>query len=393
MRLLKRFKWFFVLLIFTLPSYGQDNTKSVKDIVDQLTPLAKNPDQLKEMFYESLKNALNDPSTLNFVLKEILGKGSAAGLLKDLNMKFKTFKFDDTSAIGLTYDFNKVIKENTISGNSIDKTGLALDLSSSGNIVLTNDPNPFNYLKSSLAFHFYKSIGGAVEVTDAVSRELTNMQLALARINDIDSLKSSKLWKDYLNVISQNLTNQFYFDFSLDAAIESNQDFTLKNYTYGAKLGIDIKAWNSNSTLANLNVFDWPFAITRWFTGTENNIYPRGSTIPTLLAKVDLVDPQKDPARKGAGKLEMYPRLGFEAAFKTLVAEANGEQIYFTADLRYFKELDASDAVKKMNIDEQFYFTMSLTQKQGLYVRYTTGKLPLDQRNNDAYAIGWKVDF
>ena len=313
--------------------------------------------------------------------------------MKDLNLKFNTFKYSDTSSIGLSYDFNKVIKENTLAADVNDKTGIAFNFNSSGNIVLTNDPNPFDYTQSNLSFHFYKSIGGAVPITDELVMKKNELEAELVEFTDINELNSSKAWKDYLEIVTQNLTDQFYFDFALDAAIESNQKFTLKNYTYGAKLGIDIKAWNQESTLASLNIFDWPFAVTRWLAGTEDNISPRGSTIPTLLVKLDYVDPQKDPLRESLNELKMFPRLGFEAAFKTLVAESGGEPIYFSADLRYFKELSAPASIKNLDMDEHFYFTFALTQQRGLYISYATGKLPLDQQNNDVYEIGWIWGF
>lgn len=340
----------FFILFSLLPSinYGQSVVRELTGIVDELAAFTSDPESLKKEFSETLKETLNDPETFNFVLKELTGSGSSASLLKDLNLKFNTFRYDDTSAIGFTYDYNKVIKENTLSSDVNDKTGIVFNLSSGGNIVLTNDPNPFDYMQSNLSFHFYKSIGGTVAITEELVIKKNELEAELVEFTDIDELNNSKVWKEYLKIVTSNLTDQFYFDFSLNAAIESNQDITLKNYTYGAKLGIDIKAWNSSSTLASLNIFDWPFAVTRWLTGTEDNIYPRGSTIPTLLVKLDYVDPQKDPLRENINELDMYPRLGFEAAFKTLVAETHGEPVYFSANLSYFKELNPSTLIKNV---------------------------------------------
>ncbi|MCF8241454.1 MAG: hypothetical protein K9J16_08695 [Melioribacteraceae bacterium] len=381
---------FSILILFSLRSiHGQGDFRPFAEIIDEISAVTSNPESFKKEIFENIKRTLNDPATLNFVLKEITGTGSSASILKDLNIKFNTFEYSDTSSIGLAYDFNKVIKENTLAADANDKTGIAFNLSSSGSIVLTKHPNPFDYTKSNLSFHFYKSIGGAVAITDEQVIKKNELEAELVEYTDIDELNKSKAWKEYLEIVTSNLTDQFYFDFSLNAAIESNQKFTLKNYAYGAKLGIDVKAWNQESTLANLNIFDWPFAVVRWLTGTEDNIYPRGSTIPTLLVKLDYVDPQKDPWRESMSGLKMYPRLGFEAAFKTLAAETGGEPVYFSANLRYFKELDSPAAIKHINMDEQFYFTFALTQQRGLYISYTTGKLPLDQQTNDVYEIGW----
>ena len=346
-------------------------------------------DELQNIF----KEVLNDPQTLNLVLKETFEKVKQNNFLKDLDIKFKTFQYDSASAIGLAYSYQKAIKTSYMDSSAASASGLNFSMHTNGNVVFVKRYNPNDFLKSGISISYFNSNGGAVEMTNELSDSKTKIEKKLSEINDIDSLNNSPLWKNYLKLVTQHLTTQIFFDFSLQANLESNQDFSMKNYAYGASLGVDIKAWNRNSTLAQLNILDWPFAITRWLTGTDDNIYPVGSSIPTFLFNISYVDPSSDPLRKSLNETKKYPRLGFEGAFKTLVSNSFGGSLFVSADLRYFKEFNASSVIKNLGLNDSFYFAVELKQENGLFVSYTTGSLPYDLRTDDVYAIGFNYGF
>lgn len=344
-------------------------------------------------FENIFRELFNSSETLNFVLEQTFDKAKDNNFLKDLNLKFKTFQYDTVSAIGLTYSFQKAIKTSYMNSSSASSSGLNFSLHTNGNIAFIKKNNPNDFLKSGISLSYFISNGGAAEITDALSDSLTQIEIKLSNYTNIDSLNNSPLWKNYLNLVYQYLSTQLFFDFSLQANLESNQDFTMKNYVYSANLGIDIKAWNRNSTLAQLNILDWPFAIARWLTGTDDNISPLGSSFPTLLFNISYVDPSSDPLRKSLNETKKYPRFGFEAAFKTLVSRTLGGELFASADLRYFKEFGASQVIGNFNLDNSFYFVIELRQEDGFFVSYTTGNLPYDLQTNDVYAIGFNYNF
>ena len=386
-----KFHFILLLIILSVNIYPQEKL-SLYDVAKRLGPFINDTsinDELKNIFNDNF----NNPQTLNLVLKNTFEKVKGNNFLKDLDMKFKTFQYDTVSAIGLEYSYQKVIKTNYMDSSASSSSGLNFSLSSNGNIVFIKKYNPNDLLKSGISIRYFNSHGGAVEITDALSDSLTIIERELSNYTNIDSLNNSPLWKNYLKLVSNYLETQVYFEFSLQASLESNQDFSIKNYVYGARLGIDVKAWNKNSTLAHLNVFDWPFAITRWLSGTEDNIYPRGSALPTLLFDFSYVDPSSDPLRKSLNETQKYPRLSIETSFKTLASNSLGSPIYFNADIRYYKSFNQNAAIKNLGLDESFYIVAALTQGNGLYISYSTGSLPYDLKRDDVYAIGFNYNF
>ena len=386
-------KVIFISLLTILSSdiYPQESL-SLSDIAKNISPDISDVSitgELQNIFNE----VLNDPETLNLVLKETFEKAKAGNFLKDLDLKFKTFQFDTVSAIGLSYSYQKDIKNNYLDSSAANASGISFSLHTEGNVAFIKKINPNDFLKSGVSISYFNSRGGAVEISDELSDSLTRIQKVLSTYENIDSLNNSSLWKNYLKLISQYLTTQIFFDFSLHANLESNQDFSMKNYVYGASLAVDIKGWNRNSTLAQLNILDWPFAITRWLTGTDDNIYPVGSSIPTFLFNISYVDPSSDPLRKSLNETKKYPRLGFEGAFKTLVSNSFGGGLFVSADLRYFKEFNASSVIKNLGLDDSFYFAVELRQENGLFLSYATGSLPYDLQTDDVYAIGFNYSF
>ncbi|HVO73566.1 MAG TPA: hypothetical protein VMT35_06060 [Ignavibacteriaceae bacterium] len=384
------FVFFFIIFLY-LNIYPQ-NTLSLSELAQNINPKIEDA-SIEAELNTIYREILNNPETLNLVLKESFEKLNANNFLKDLDIKFKTFQYDSISALGITYSYFKNIKSNYFTSSSANSSGINFSINTEGNIAFIRRDNPNDFLKSGLAVSYFNSSGGVIEFTDQLSDSLTAVQKLLSSYNNIDSLNESDIWKKYLAKVSANLTNQLYFNFSLNLNLESNQDFSIKNYVYGINVGFDVKAWNRNSALAQLNILDWPFAVTRWLTGTDNNISPLGSSLPTLLFNVSYIDPSADSLRRSLNELKKYSRLGFEAGFKTLFSRSLGAPLYVNADLRYYKEINASSLIKTLGLDESIYFIILLSQENGFFISYASGKLPQDIQNNNVYAVGFNYKF
>lgn len=372
--------------------YAQEENES-NPILDFLSGrLIVTEDSLKKAVSNLYLEFINDTETLNKVLDTYIIDDLDVSFLKDLNIRFKAFNVKEdsnVSALGLSYSYSRDIQKHLFNKKSASNTGISFAFSAAGNLAFDKNVNPYNFLDTKLSFHLFHSEGGAVEVSDEIAERLNNLELELVEIPDQDSLDNSPAWKEFLAIVSENLTTQYYVDFSLKAALESNQDFSRKQYVYGARLGFDLKAWNPSSTLANLNVFDWPFAVIRVLTGLDKNLSPRGSTIPAILLGLDQVVPSDGSIRTTIDNGSSFPRFRAEVSFKTPVSES----AFFVSTFRYYKEIDASSAIISADMDEFIFFSSALTLSNGFYVSYSTGRLPMDSKNEQVYALGFQYNF
>jgi hypothetical protein len=392
----KSFLMFCLFLLFSIvtvetSAQERQNTSEFIDFLSNLTGVPT--DSLNKEFSRLYSDILENTETINKVLDTYIVERSGISFLRDVNLKFKTFRTngqDNNAALGLSYSYSKDVKKDLYSQTSSSSSGLSFAVKADGNLSFDRQLNPEDFLDSRLSFHFFHSHGGVVNRADtSVANRLNDLEDELTMITDPDSLIMSPVWSEFMSTVSGHLTTQFYLDLSLRAGLESDQDFRQKQYVYGIHLGLDLKAWNKESYLANLNIFDWPFAVLRVFTGYDRELSPRGSTIPTILAGIDQVDPKNDILRFSAGDESSYPRLSGEISFKTPVSRSAD----FGANFRYYRELNASPAVKNANLDEYRYFTLALTLSNGMYVSYATGKLPFDDKDDEVYELGFRYRF
>ena len=380
----------FNLSLSTALAQKESIDKLINDI-SNVTGISK--DSLENEISKMYSDILENTETLNKVLDTYVIEKTGISFLRDVNLRFKTFRVngeDGSAALGFSYSYSKDIKKHLFSQDSVSSSGISFAFKADGNVAFDRRENPQDFLDSKLSFHFFHSHGGVTDIADpTIADRLNKLEDELTKITDPDSLRNSPVWKEFMSTVSNRLTTQFYIDFSLRAGLESNQDFSQKQYVYGARLGFDLKAWNRNSTLANLNIFDWPFAVIRVLTGYDKNLSPLGSTIPTVLVGIDGVNPKDDSLRAMVEDDSIYPRFSVEVSFKTPISKSAA----FVANFRYYKELGASSAVKTANIEDFLYFTSAVTLSNGLFVSYTTGKLPFDAKNDQVYELGFQYKF
>lgn len=189
------------------------------------------------------------------------------------------------------------------------------------------------------------------------------------------------------------MTNQLFLRGSAEGGLESNQDFTLKQYTYGANLSIIAKGWGKDSWIGHANILDYIPAALRVLSGTDSNFEPRGSAFPTFMIGFDQVMPQDMDPRAVVGDTSDFTRLRAEIGFRTSVGQWENDSIFLEANIRHYQEINASNAVKAADLDTNTFFTLALQLPMNTYVAYTTGKLPLDQENDQVYEAGFKYKF
>jgi len=338
---------------------------------------------------DSLFTALfKDPegiATLNKIWQDnVLPKSR---FLRNLNLEFKTFKVDDAdSVLGLGFSYSIAHDLAMHRLRPAAQAGLSLSFAAEGNVAFEQALNPQDFLDSKFSFHLFKSWGGTIAVAqDEIFTRLNDLETTLAMIEDPDSLLNAPALRNFNALMSQYIRDQFYLDVSLTGGLEANQNFSATQYTFGARLGLDLNLWQHGY----LNLFDWPFAAVRYLSGYDGVLEPRGGQFPMALFTLERVHPTEDPLREILGDISDYTRLSMEVTFKTEVASAS----YFEVNFRYYKELGASEVIRQAGLDEQVYVTAALTAPNGVFVSYTTGKLPFDARNDQIYQLGFRYNF
>lgn len=367
---------------------AQDTTAVVPTLATATTALGVSPRTLREL--------LEDPETLNAALQQLLhGQHAPWQLLRNLDVRFLTFETQDgeRQGLGLAYDYDQAIKRQLLAQHAARVTSLDMRLVANGNLAFDRAENPTNFLDTKLALSLSRSVGGAIETTPAERGRLAALRDSLALIETEAELEASPLLREYMGVVRQHLTTQFYTALSASASLESDQSFRQTQWVYGVTGGVDLKAWNPTSTLAQWNLFDWPFAALRYLAGTDQRFTPRGWAFPTVQLALASVDASDDTTRAVLGARTVFPRLRAEAAFRTLAFDTDLGPIYFQSDFRWYHELGAQRAVRDAGLDDFAYFAASLVSAAGPFVSFTSGHLPLDVRSDQVYQLGWRLYF
>ena len=349
---------------------------------------------------KNIKNKLSDTETMNRMILDYIDTMPKDSALRKLvnsgNIKLKVFDSGSTatgSSLGMSYDYSKDIQRFDFEHKEATINSLVFNLSSTGNIAFNSNLNPSDFLDADLSLFWFRSSGGVIPVdSDDEARFINQIEDVLVEVEDRGELrkKYNEIAREMFN---KHLSTELYTELSIDAGIESNQSFTTKQYYYGGHAALDVKAWNPNSALAKFNFLDYPFSISRLMIGNDEEWEPRGSALPTVLIGIDQVKPQDQDPRTLAGDSSDYARVRGEIAFKTLVGEIKGQSTYFEANLRHYRELSPSATTKAASLDQYTYFVAALQLPEGMFVSYSTGKLPMDAQKDKVYELGFNYNF
>jgi hypothetical protein len=368
-------------------------------ILGMICPLALSA-QIKS--FEEIKDEalakLTDPDLLNATMAKYVvalkGKDTTAyNFIRDLNLKFKTFQADNQPAgLGFSYQYDNSWTKNSI-GKSHDFSQ-SFNLNLDGNVAFKRVYNPTDFLESKFLYNGTFFWGGlAKKNTKAQADELRALKLARsAAIASGDVIKRESIEAQAAKLT--NITDQFYFGVNGSASFESNQDFSKTQFVPGVLINAGASSFQQNSTLSWLNLPDYPFALLRWITNTNDHFTVSGVAFPTALFGLDYVVPTNDSLRRAVtGKLDPFTRLRFEVSFKTQAANVAGQALWFSADYRWYHQLNAAQTLRDAGIAHSNYLVCALTASSGFFVSYSYGQLPFDKKDNAVYALGFKYDL
>lgn len=338
---------------------------------------------------------LEYPDLRNKVLiKQLIEDGPLKRFADTVRINFNVFEVEGgDSSLGLSWEYKKSLSSYTFQEDSAIHTGLDIGLDSRGNLAFDAEVNPKDFLEIDLSLSVIRSQGGVIRrATPAQARKFMDVAKGLAGLSEKE-LANSQLNRDLIQDIRSLMNTQWYTEVSGDVGYETDQKFNNQQLRFGSHLALDVKAWNSNDLLAKLNVLDYPFALTRWLAGNEDNWRPSGAALPTFLAGIDYVTPTENELRSAAGDTSDFFRFKAEISYRSLVADIFGAPTFFEANLRYYKEINPSGQIEAASLDKQTLFTMALLFPRDFYISYSEGKLPFDLADEQVFSMGFKIGF
>lgn len=326
---------------------------------------------------------------------ERVARALLPSILGELDVDVKLFESDeaDRTGLGIAYDFARDLTRWGFTEASANVSGGTFAVHANGNVAFDPDINPRDFLRTGGSIGWVWSRGGVTDTVPLeVAAELTDIALELADV-PAEDIAAHPLNQRALEVFSRALGTQVVITLDGNVEYEADQAFAQRQVAYGGRLGIDVKAWNAQSALARYNVFDLPFAITRWLTGVDPVVRPRGSALPALLLGLDQVDPAEDSMRAAVENVESYARVVAEAGYRTVAARMRGGLVHASVNARVYQQLGASEAIEAAELDRFAYVVIALTAPNGTYVSWSTGRLPFDRREDQVYEVGWRYRF
>ncbi|MFI5139193.1 MAG: hypothetical protein ACHQIM_15325 [Sphingobacteriales bacterium] len=357
---------------------------------------------LKKMLLDSLAS----PNLLNAAEAKYMAAlkntdTAAYNFIRQLNLKFKTFQAGALPpGLGFSYQYDNSWTKNSKKNGPGDASPVnhnfsqSFNLDLNGNVAFKAAYNPSNFLESKFTYNGTFFWGGQLkQATPAEGK--ANLQLVKDRIKALaagDQAKADALERQLVR--QTPFTNQYYIGVNGNASYESNQQFTKTQFVPGLLINAGASSFTERSTLSWFNIPDYPFALIRYLTQTDDHIEVSGAAIPSVLFGLDYVVPTGDSLRQAVtGALNPFTRLRFEASFKTKAARAVGQVFWFSADYRWYHQLDASPAVINAHIAYFNYFTCALSASNGFFVSYSTGQLPFDQKSTAVYSLGFNYNL
>lgn len=394
-----------VLLGAALSATAQDTPEFTAAVEALASPtLGEN---IRHTLKKKLQDKLNDPDVLNQVLDSLRSRadgaagniGVLASALKDLNVRFKAFETKDgaDTSLGLEYSYEKSIKNRELDAKLGHPLSLSFTVRAKGNIAFDPKRNPADFLDTGASLDLFGSKGGFEPVVEssAWQKELDHLlDLSGQFTGTPDELDASPVWKEIVSRVDAQLSTQYFWRASGNFSLESNQDFTKRQYAYGLVMSGVIRAWNPKSAWADFNVFDWPFAGLRYLTGADSSIQPSGHALPLVLVGLEQVDPSKNTDRRAIDPDDSkYGRWRGEIAMKTRVARVGGQDVWAYGSYRVFREVSPSAAIRAAGLANFEYWAVGLEMTNGLGITYSKGKLPLDRKSDQVFEIGYKFNF
>ncbi len=356
---------------------------------------------------EGIAKLFQDPNLQKGLLDSFVKQLGASGdsnkitsLLNDLHLQPKVYQVKGSSGesvLGFEYAYDRSVAGRVINPESNDPLGLSMNFHAKGTVTATASKNPNNFLDTGITFNLFQAIGGVEPMifTEEAAKASNKAVQEATKITATDEdWHKDPRWAAIVRAWSTHIRPQTLWYVAGNGALESDQQFLNKQWTYGGQVGLSVRDWRDTSWATWLNIPDYPFAVLRAITDSTESFKPSGHSFPTLIGGVDLVDPKDNKDRLAIDPdKSSYQRLRGEIAFKTKVGLILGKPVWLSASYRVFRETSPSPAIKAARLDRFEYFVADLEFADNFSISYSKGKLPLDRVSDQVFALGYKLSL
>lgn len=361
-----------------------------------MSGLGNDEDREKAARDASLDIAIGDADIADNLLGPVSVSGSPLeNLIGSLNLELKALGSGGearNSTLAVRYDYRKAVRS-VLEDDPVRFSGFKAGFAASGNVAFRPGGNPRDFLDTAFSLGYFSSWGGAMTLDASSADFLNQLEDEIAAVRDVDKLMADDSWLEFKDFLGSRLSDQYYLGAGLEAGLESDQRFKTKQFTFGMDLGLVPRGWGSDSFLGKINVFDYVPAFLRVLSGQDSRWSPRGSGFPTFNMGLKRVMPRDNGLRAGAGDKSDFWRYDIEISFGSSLGRWRGGHVVWENNFRYYAEIGSSETVRREGLDDHIYFVTAITIPNGMFISYSTGRLPLDAKSDQVYELGFSYRF
>jgi hypothetical protein len=319
--------------------------------------------EFKDAMSVAVKASFHDPEVLNAILQSPRLSSKLSNL--PITMQFKLLERENADAvIGMAFSYSKVFKQTVYSSDGERESSHQFQLDIDGVVTQNAEENPRNFISGKLAF-----VGRSMPSFNLKKLKDGLLKEYCEGPDKLDDIKCFTYEADRVDAFFEPMGSSFYLNYGADLGYETDQKFAAKNQTLGGFLFVAYEDMRVDT-----------------FMG-YNNIKP------SFRIAAENVDPNVKTPRAIAGDNSSYTRLAGEFSLIMPLQKLAGLPYYFTFNYQVYGEINASDKVKTANLDAYQLKTYSLNTPTGVFVSYSSGRLPFGLENESTVEIGFQTYF
>jgi hypothetical protein len=327
----------------------------------------KNEKELNSFLKDSFKkNVLGSPEVLN---AQILQSSIIKAITDNspIDIEFKMIDRENAeSVLGLEFSYSKEFSKRYLSASKTMNRYYSWDINVNGTMTQNALENPRNFIEAKVSF-----LGGMYTSIPMQPQDIIDTVNAMNNgecVVDVACLQRFTALIDG-RLVAEQIKGFTYLKYGLKGGYESDQRFDAQNKTIGGFAFASYDAYDNTSFMGSLGIQ------------------------PSARIALDEVDPSGKTPRVLAGDESTYQRFSGEVSVSMPIGSVLNEDMTLGFNYRIYHEISASDIVKNAGLERYHLRTFSLSSNQGLFVTYSSGRLPFDQQSESVVEIGWKTFF
>jgi hypothetical protein len=283
-----------------------------------------------------------------------------------VNITFKVLDIEeDDSVLALEFDFKRSISNTIYSDNGKREKSYSVDFSLDGTATQNDEENPRNFIDASLSF----SLSNQPTFNEAKAVKALKENYWCTLQENINDIGCAALLADGTTEFFEQFGSAYFLEYGVDLSYETDQSFEASNTVISGFLSVQYEDFRRTT-----------------FIGAN-------SIVPSIRIGIDTVKPNADTPRAMQGDDSSYERLSAEFHLAVPLTRLFNIPYLFSYNYRMYDELDASSLVKEARLDSYRLRTYSLSTPIGLFVSYSSGKLPFGLEEQNTVELGFKTYF